>query len=313
MYKGSGVLMEKSDIWFRNLSIEFSNLGTGITVFGIDIAFYGIIIAIGMVCGVLLAQWQAKRTGQNADVYWDFALYGIIFAVIGARLYYVIFTWSEFKDNPLSILNLRTGGLAIYGGVIAAVLTAIVYCKVKKISFGLLADTGVLGLIIGQIIGRWGNFFNREAFGKYYDGLFSMQLNLAHVGGDYTCSIDTLNARYANRPEALNAIKEIRNHTLMIDGVEYISVHPTFLYESLWNLALLIILIFYSKHKKFNGEVLCLYFVGYGIGRFWIEGLRTDQLFTWGSTFAVSQILSAILVIGSTAFILWKRIKLKKR
>ncbi len=305
--------MEKSDIWFRNLGIEFSNLGTGITVFGIDIAFYGIIIAIGMVCGVLLAQWQAKRTGQNPDVYWDFALYGIIFAVIGARLYYVIFKWSQFKDNPLSILNLRTGGLAIYGGVIAAVLTAIIYCKVKKISFGLLADTGVLGLIIGQVIGRWGNFFNREAFGKYYDGLLSMQLNLAHVGGDYTCSIDTLNARYANRPEALDAIKEIRNHTLMIDGIEYISVHPTFLYESLWNLALLIILIIYSKHKKFDGEVLCLYFIGYGIGRFWIEGLRTDQLFTWGSTFAVSQILSAILVIGSTAFILWKRLKLKKR
>lgn len=304
--------MEKSDIWFRNLGIEFSNLGTGITVFGIDIAFYGIIIAIGMVCGVLLAQWQAKRTGQNPDVYWDFALYGIIFAVIGARLYYVIFKWSQFKDNPLSILNLRTGGLAIYGGVIAAVLTAIIYCKVKKISFGLLADTGVLGLIIGQVIGRWGNFFNREAFGKYYDGLLSMQLNLAHVGGDYTCSIDTLNARYANRPEALEAIKEIRNHTLMIDGIEYISVHPTFLYESLWNLALLIILIIYSKHKKFDGEVLCLYFIGYGIGRFWIEGLRTDQLFTWGSTFAVSQILSAILVIGSIAFILWKRLRLKK-
>ncbi|MDD5934378.1 MAG: prolipoprotein diacylglyceryl transferase [Clostridiales bacterium] len=305
--------MEKSDILFRNLGIEFSNLGTGISIFGIDIAFYGIVIAIGMVCGVLLAQWQAKRTGQNPDTYWDFALYGIIFAVIGARLYYVAFSWDEFKDNLLGILNLRTGGLAIYGGIIAAVLTAIIYCKIKKISFGLLADTSVLGLILGQVIGRWGNFFNREAFGKYYNGLFSMQLNLAHVGGDYTCSMDTLNARYATRPEALKAITEIRNHTQMIDGVKYISVHPTFLYESVWNLLLLICLIVYSKHKKFDGEILCLYFAGYGLGRLWIEGLRTDQLFMWNSPLAVSQVLSGCLVVGSVLFIVWKRISLKKK
>lgn len=305
--------MEKSDILFRNLGIELNNIGTGITVFGIDIAFYGIIIAFGMVCGVLLAQWQAKRTGQNPDIYWDFALYGIVFAVIGARLYYVVFTWGEFKDNLLSILNLRTGGLAIYGGVIAAVITAVVYCKIKKYSFGLLADTGVLGLILGQIIGRWGNFFNREAFGKFYDGLFSMQINLAHVGGDYTCSLETLNARYADRPEALNAILNIRNHTQMIDGVNYISVHPTFLYESVWNLCLLIILIIYSKHKKFNGEIFCLYLIGYGIGRFWIEGLRTDQLFMWHSPLAVSQMLSALLVVCSLCFILWRRISNRKK
>ena len=304
--------MEKSDILFRNLGIEFHNLGSGISVFGIDIAYYGIIIALGMVCGVLLAQWQAKRTGQNPDIYWDFALYGILFAVIGARLYYVIFTWDEFKDDLLSILNLRTGGLAIYGGVIAAVITGIVYCKIKKISFGVLADTGVLGLLIGQVIGRWGNFMNREAFGKFYDGLFSMQLNLKHVGGDYTSSLDRLYSKYSSRPEALEAILEIRNNTQMIEGVEYISVHPTFLYESVWNLLLLIGLILYSKHKKFDGEVLSLYLAGYGIGRFWIEGLRTDQLFLWGSPMPVSQMLSALLVITSILFIIWKRYRLKK-
>lgn len=305
--------MEKSDILFRNLGIRLHDIGTGVTIFGIDIAFYGIVIAVGMVCGVLMAQWQAKRIGQNPDIYWDFALYGIVFAVIGARLYYVIFTWSEFKDRPLSIINLRTGGLAIYGGIIAAVLTAVIYCKIKKISFGMLADTGVLGLLIGQIIGRWGNFFNREAFGKFYDGLLSMQLNMNQVGGDYTCSIETLNARYANHPEALHAIMDIRNHTQIIGGAEYISVHPTFLYESLWNLGLLILLLLYSKHKKFHGEIISLYLAGYGLGRFWIEGLRTDQLFLWGTPLAVSQMLSGLLLIGSVGFIIYKRTILIKK
>lgn len=305
--------MEKSDILFRKLGIALHNISNGIQIFGFDIAFYGIIIAIGMVAGVLLAQWQAKRTGQNPDVYWDFALYGIIFAVIGARLYYVIFTWSEFKDDYLSILNLRTGGLAIYGGVIAAILTAFIYCKIKKLSFRLIADTGVLGLLIGQIIGRWGNFFNREAFGRYYDGLFSMQLNLAHVGGDYTSSLDTLTANYADKPEALSAIIEIRNHTQMIDGIEYISVHPTFLYESLWNLLLLIGLIAYSKHKQFDGEIFLCYLAGYGLGRLWIEGLRTDQLFFWNSPLAVSQILSGLLMFISIGCIFVQRVRLRNK
>lgn len=299
--------MEKSDILFRKLGIALHNLRDGIHVFGVNIAFYGISIAIGMVAGMLIAQWQAKRTGQNPDVYWDFALYGIIFAVIGARLYYVIFAWNTFKDDFISIFNLRTGGLAIYGGVIGAVLTAVIYSRVKKVSFRLIADTGVLGLLAGQIIGRWGNFFNREAFGKFYDGLFSMQLNLAHVGGDYTSSIETLTTRYAGKPQALNAILEIRNHTQVIEGVEYISVHPTFLYESAWNLVLLLGLIVYSKYKQFDGQIFLLYLAGYGLGRFWIEGLRTDQLFLWNSPLAISQILSGVLVIVSVVLILFYR------
>jgi len=304
--------LQKSDILFQKLGIEFHNLGTGIKIFGIDIAFYGIVIALGMVLGVLLAQWQAKRTGQNPETYLDFALYAIIISVIGARLYYVAFSWSDYKDNPLSILDIRSGGLAIYGGVIAGALTGIVYCKIKKINFGLLADTSIFGLLLGQIIGRWGNFFNREAFGMYYDGLLSMQLNLKHVDGDYTRSLQSLTARYADKPEALKRIIEIRENTKWIDGAEYISVHPTFLYESVWNLCLLIFLIFYSKHKKFDGELVTIYLIGYGLGRFWIEGLRTDQLFLWGSPLAVSQLLSGALVVIAGAFLLIRRVRLKK-
>lgn len=140
-----------------------------------------------------------------------------------------------------------------------------------------------------------------------------MQLDINAVSSDYTCSLATLTSRYADRPDALERILEIRNNTKLIDGIQYIQVHPTFLYESVWNLILLIILVIYSKHKKFNGEIFLLYLAGYGLGRVWIEGLRTDQLFLWNSPIAVSQLLSAILVIVSVTIIMVKRILVKKK
>lgn len=301
-----------TSIIFPNLGIEFKNVPSSIEIFGITIAFYGLVIACGMAFGYLMAEWQAKRTGQNKDLYLDFALYAIILSVIGARVYYVIFYWSEFSDNLIEIFNIRNGGLAIYGGVITAVVTGYVYSKIKKVSFGLLADTGCLGLITGQIIGRWGNFFNREVFGKYTDGPFAMLLNLEDVSSDYTMSAANLALKYAGKPNAIENIMEVRNHPVILEGITYISVHPTFLYESLWNLGLLIILIIYSKYKKFDGEVMLLYLGGYGIGRFWIEGIRTDQLFFFNTPIPVSQLLSAILVVCSFAIILLKRHKIKK-
>ncbi len=306
------VISASTSIWFPNLGIELKNVGSSIQIFGFEIAYYGIIIALGMAMGYLVAEWQAKRTGQNKDLYLDFALYAILLSVIGARIYYVIFAWDEFKDNPIQIFNIRNGGLAIYGGVITAILTALVYTKIKKYSFALLADTGCLGLITGQIIGRWGNFFNREAFGKYTDNPFAMLLDLRDVSSDYTASVSYLTQKYAGRPDALNRIMEIRDNPVVIDGITYIQVHPTFLYESVWNLCILILLVVYSKHKKFNGEIFLLYLIGYGLGRVWIEGLRTDQLFLWNTPFAVSQLLSALLVIAAGMFLVIKRISLKK-
>jgi len=306
------VLSATTSIGFPNMGIDLNNVGSSIPVFGIDIAYYGIIIALGMAAGYLVAEWQAKRTNQNTDLYLDFALYGIVLSVIGARLYYVIFTWNDFKDNPIQILNTRNGGLAIYGGVIAAIITAYFYSKIKKIPFGLLADTGCLGLITGQIIGRWGNFFNREAFGKYTNNLFAMRLDIRDVGSDYTNSVSYLSQKYADRPDALASIMKIRENSLIINGITYIQVHPTFLYESMWNICVLIILILYSKHKKFNGEIFLLYLVGYGLGRVWIEGLRTDQLFLWGTPIAVSQLLSALLVGIAGIVIIYNRITLRK-
>lgn len=175
-----------------------------------------------------------------------------------------------------------------------------------------MADTGCLGLITGQIIGRWGNFFNREVFGKYTDGPFAMLLNLGDVGSDYTMSAANLAQKYAGKPKSVENIMEVRNHPVVIEGITYISVHPTFLYESLWNLGLLIILIIYSKYKKFDGEVMLLYLGGYGIGRFWIEGIRTDQLFFFNTPIPVSQLLSGILVVCSTIIIIFMRYRMKK-
>lgn len=298
-----------TNINFPNLGIELKGVPSGFDLFGYHIALYGVVIGLGMLCGWLIAEWMAKRTGQNSELYLDFALIAIVVSVIGARVYYVVFAWNEFADDPLSVFNLRTGGLAIYGGIIAAVLTAVIYTRVKKYPFWLLADTGCIGLITGQIIGRWGNFFNREAFGKYSDGLFAMQLNRNEVSGVFgaTVSEERLQSIYAGKSAALERILEIRNHIVTVDQVEYIQVHPTFLYESVWNICLLVLLILYTKHKKFDGEVMLLYLAGYGLGRVWMEGLRTDQLFLWGTPFAVSQVLSAILVILSIALILVKR------
>lgn len=278
-------------IAFPHLGIVIEHLNKTFSIFHFSIAYYGLIIGIGIAAGVYMAVREAKATGQNVDNYYDFALYAVIFSIIGARIYYVIFEWDMYKDNLLSIFNLRAGGLAIYGAVIAAVITLIVYAKKKNMSIGLMMDTGCLGLILGQIIGRWGNFVNREAFGGYTDGLFAMQIKKAEVYSGYITS-------------------QIAEHTILVDGIEYIQVHPTFLYESLWNIGVLTLLMLYRRHKKFDGEVFCFYLIGYGLGRAWIEGLRTDQL-TIGSI-AVSQVLSVILVIASIGYIAFRRNKQKK-
>ena len=273
---------------FPHLGIHLENVGKTITLFGIDIAYYGITIAIGMLAGIFVATQVAKRTGQKQDDYVDLAIFGIIFGVIGARIYFVIFSWDMYKDNLLEIFNTRHGGLAIYGGVIAAVITVFVVAHVKKIPVGLMLDTGGCGLITGQMIGRWGNFFNREAFGEYTDGLFAMRLPLDAVrSGDVT--------------------EKMREHMETIDGVSCIQVSPTFLYESVWCLLVLILLLVYTRHKKFNGEVFLIYLAGYGAGRFWIESLRTDQLLLPGTAIPVSQLLAGVLVIVSVLWIIWGR------
>ena len=285
-------MTEGADVSFVHLGITIEHLRNSISIGGFEIAFYGIIIGIGMLAGLYMAQKDARRRGQDPELYLDFALYAIIFSIIGARLYYVIFDWELYKDNPIEIFNLRGGGLAIYGGIIGAVLTLIVFTKVRKVSFFSMADTGCIGLITGQIIGRWGNFFNCEAFGGYTDSLLAMRLKMSLVN-----------------PSMIS--QELLDHRIVENGVEYIQVHPTFLYESVWNLGVLAFLLWYRKRKQFDGEILWMYLLGYGLGRAWIEGLRTDQLLFFGTGIPVSQALSMVLVAAASAVIIWKRSKLK--
>ena len=279
--------MNGADIRFVHLGITINHLKSSISVFGFRIAFYGIIIGIGMLAGLWIAQSDAKRRGQDPDIYLDFALYGIIFAIIGARLYYVIFEWDYYKNNLLQIFNLRAGGLAIYGGVIAGTITMIVYTRMKKVSFFSMADTGVLGLVTGQIIGRWGNFFNCEAFGGYTDSLLAMRIRRALVNDNM-----------------LNA--DVLSHKIVENGVEYIQVHPTFFYESCWNLCLLLFMLWFRRYKKYDGQMLWIYLLGYGIGRFWIESLRTDQLILFGTGLPVSQALSLVLILVAAGNLIWR-------
>ncbi len=298
------------DIRFPNLGLTLSNIKDGITIFGFEIKFYGIIIALGFLIAYLVVTKEAKRTGQNPEIYLDFVLCLIIPAIVGARLYYVLFEWDEYIQKGkgigqtiLDIINIRNGGLAIYGGVIAGVITAIIFCRKKNISFRVLADTCVMGLLIGQIMGRWGNFFNREAFGEYTDSLFAMC-----IPTDYFVEKGTLTG-------LVNAgviTETMANNVVVYDTMNWISVHPTFLYESLWNLCLLIFIIVYRKHKKFDGELGLLYLWGYGLGRVWIEGLRSDSLIIPGLNMKVSQLLAALCVLGASVVIVWMRLKSSK-
>lgn len=279
-------------IYFPHLGIFLEHVGKSFHVFGFEIAFYGCTMAAGILVGYLLASREAKRTGQNPENYLDMLLYAVFFALVGARLYYVIFSWDHYKDNLWSIFNLRQGGLAIYGGIIGAVITVYVFCRKRKLRFLQMLDTGCIGLVAGQIIGRWGNFFNREAFGDYTDGLFAMQLPVSAVrSGEIT--------------------EKMWEHVQTIGGVDFIQVHPTFLYEGLWNFGVLLFLYWYRDRKKFEGELMLWYLALYGAGRFWIEALRTDQLLIPGIGFPVSQLLGLVLAVSGIALILWGHKKAK--
>lgn len=278
-------------IQFPNLHIFLPFVPRSIDIGGFSIYLYGIVIALGMLAGIWIAQWQAKRSGQKPDDYFDLAIVTIICSLIGARIYYVVFRWDSYKDQLLDIFKVREGGLAIYGGVIAAIITTFIFSRVRKLSFGLVCDTAGLGLVLGQSIGRWGNFFNRECFGGYTDGLLAMRLPISAV-------------REAEITE------EQLQHVVDLDGVSYIQVHPAFLYESLWNLALLGLLIWFSGRKRFDGQVFLLYLFGYGVGRFWIEGLRTDQLLVPGIGCPVSQVVAVFL---ASASLVWMIIGTRKK
>lgn len=287
--------MQYTDIRFPNLGVIIPHVGRYIQLGNFQIMYYGIVIAIAFILGLFVTQREAKRTGQDTELYVDYFLYMIIPAIVGARMYYVIFSWDYYKNHLWEIINIRNGGLGIVGGVTLAFLTLCIFCKKRKYSIFKMTDTIIMGLLIGQILGRWGNFFNREAFGGYTNGLFAMQIPLPYFAQN-------------NRLGELQA-SGILDHLVSLEQngqmISYIQVHPTFLYEGLWNLLILCLIFFYRKRKKFDGELTYIYFIGYGIGRFFIESLRVDQL-TIGSTgIAATQVVCILLIMIGIAGI-WR-------
>ncbi|MBQ9720970.1 MAG: prolipoprotein diacylglyceryl transferase, partial [Oscillospiraceae bacterium] len=236
-------------------------------LFGHPIYFYGVLIGLRILLGIAFCAKRAKRFGLKEDDNYHVMIWLIPCSIIGARSYYVLFQLDYYVQHPDELFAIRNGGLAIYGGVIAGVLVAYLVCRRKKIPFPAMLDCLCFGLLIGQIIGRWGNFLNREAFGAETEVFCRMGLT------------DT-------------------NGTT-------IYVHPTFLYESLWNLGVLLFLLWFEKagKRRFDGHCMSLYFLLYGLGRFWIEGLRTDSLYLGGTGIRISQALSLVLVLASLALL----------
>lgn len=224
-------------------------------IFGIDIMWYGILITTGIILGTYLAIKQTRKIGFDEEVLLDLLIFAIPSAILGARIYYVIFSWDYYKNNPYEILNIRGGGLAIHGAILGAVISAIIFCKIKKVNFWLVADIAAPSLILGQAIGRWGNFINQEAHGGPTDLPWG----------------------------------------IIVDGQK---VHPTFLYESLWDFLIFLFLLWYRKRKAyFKGEIFLIYLSLYSLGRFFIEGLRTDSLMI--GNFRVAQLISILIIILS--------------
>lgn len=277
--------MNSPDVIFPNLNITINNLNQiAFSIFGMQIYWYGIFVAMGVIAGIGIALWNVKRMGGNPNLYSDFALYVVPACIVGTRLFYVAFRWEYFRHDLGSIFAFRDGGLAIYGAIIAAFLTALIFCKIKKISFFNFVDLGIIGLPLGQAIGRWGNFFNREVFGRSTDSLFAMQYRFDEVSRGMMS-------------------QDMIDNPMFVDGVRYIQVHPTFLYESVWNLATVVVLYIFMKHRKFQGQIAAMYLLLYGIGRFWIEALRLDTDALRMGSIPISQALSGIMAVAAAGFI----------
>lgn len=277
-----------NEITFPNLNLKFNIDPVAFSVGNIEIYWYAIIIVFGIFAGFLYASYFCKKENTDTEVLYDVLLLGLPCGIIGARAYYVIFNFELYKNNLSDIFKIHEGGLAIYGGVMCAFLSAFVYCRRKKVNPWQIFDYGSAGFLVGQCIGRWGNFVNQEAFGTNSDGLFCMKGNII-----------------------TKALEELKQSGVDINPE--MGVHPTFLYESLWNFLGIILIRFVFKYKKNHGEAFSFYLVWYGVGRFFIEGMRTDSLMLF-NTFRISQIVAVVCIIsGITVFVKKRNIRFVKK
>lgn len=278
--------MTQSYISFPKLNLTFNIDSVAFTIGSKDVYWYGIIIALGFLVAIAVAVFLAKKSNLEPETIYDIVIFGTPTAIICARLYYVAFEWSYYSENLGEIVKIWNGGIAIYGAIIGAVVSTAVYCRIKEKNLPLVCDIGAVGLVIGQIFGRWGNFFNQEAFG----GNTTLPWGMT---GDVI----------------VKKLTEMAADGISVDPTA--NVHPTFLYESLWNLCLLLVLLLIFKRKKFDGQMFLIYVAGYGLGRFFIEGLRTDSLYI--GAFRVSQIVAFCSSAFACAAIIYKFFKIKEK
>lgn len=280
-------------VYFEGLGIDFDLPSVAFTIFGHDVNFYGLIIAFGFLLAVLYGGRMAYKWKMSLDGMTDVLIWGTIFGIIFARAYYVIFEWSYYREHLAEIPMIWNGGIAIYGGIIGAIIGAAIGCKTGKINFPNLLDLGALGLLIGQGIGRWGNFFNQEAFG-----------------------VNTTTAPFRMWSQKIHDTLEMSAETLTAKGIDFdpdLPVHPTFLYESVWCILCFFVLNYIvHKHRKFKGEIFMLYGILYGLERAVVEGMRTDSLYVGDTTLRVSQLLSIIIVAVFTVALIVCFVKYKK-
>lgn len=287
-------------IRFPNLQIYFGYVGRSVSVFGFEITIYGLLIAAGMLLGLIYVLHQAKVQNENQNLYLEMMIPAMLGGLIGARAFYVLFNWNLFSGQTAAeICDVRNGGMSLYGGILGGALLAALYCRIRKVSFQRMADTASMGLLITQIIGIWGNFFNRESFGGYTDSLFAMQIPLDVV-----------------RPGQITDV--IEAHLVTVGDVSYIQVHPLFLYESLWCLLLFLVLLFYTRRKTYQGEIFLRYLAGVSLGGVGIEWLRTDALKIPGTDFPAFLPVCAFLFIvcgvsATVRRILWKKREAARR
>ncbi|MCL1877849.1 MAG: prolipoprotein diacylglyceryl transferase [Defluviitaleaceae bacterium] len=291
------------DIGFPNIGLYFENVPRimfTIPIIDRPIFWYGFMIVVGIIAAYFMGIWWVKKTGQRVEDYTDLLLFGMPFALVGLRTHYLIFMHDgvyNLQTFFATFFRFADGGLAIYGGIFGAIVAVLIVGRHKKIPFATIADTGAPSMLLGQVIGRFGNFFNREAFGGYTDSLLAMSMRAENVPGF---------------PHGSHITEEMLEHSTFVDGYQFIQVHPTFLYEAFFNLLLMIALLIYRPRKTFNGEIVLLYLFGYGVIRFIIESLRTDQMMLFNTGLPVNQVLAAGFAVICAALIIMGHVRARR-
>ena len=273
-------------ILFPNLGLKFEHVETGISILGFEIRFFGIILGLALLLGITLMLLKAYSTGQSMDEYLNLSIIVVPTALIGARIYYVIFQFDNYKNAVGNMFQLRKGGLDFYGALIAGIITVFVFANVQKIAVGKILDTASVGISAGQILCSLSVFFNRECFGEYTDGLLAMQIPLDLV--------------------SYSAVTEkMRKHIEMVEGQRYIQVSPLFLAAFIWSIVVLTIVILYNYRRKYDGELFLVYLIAYSFGRFLMEGARVDALIIPGIGWRAARVTAVVMIVISVLMMLY--------